>query len=62
VNGRFTVRLGLAFAAALAVGLLVPGPDEVAAALAALVFAAGCILQRLVPVDVWSALPSTRRA
>ena len=62
LNGRFLARLALAFAAALAAGLLVPGPDEVAAALAAVVFATLCIVQRLVPVDVWSAIPRTRRA
>jgi O-antigen/teichoic acid export membrane protein len=62
VNGRFVARLALAFAPALAAGLLVPGPDELAAALAAAVFAAGCIVQRLVPVDVWSAIPRMRRA
>ena len=62
LSGRFAARIALAFAAALAAGLLVPGPDEVAASVAAIVFAAGCIAQRLVPVDVWSAIPGRRRA
>jgi O-antigen/teichoic acid export membrane protein len=60
--GRFLARLALASVAAIAVGLALPGPDEVVAVVAAAVFAAGCIVQRLVPVDVWSALPSFRRA
>jgi hypothetical protein len=62
VNGRFLARVALAFAAALAAGLVVPGPDELAATLAGTIFAAGCIVQRLVPVDVWSAIPRMRRA
>jgi hypothetical protein len=62
VHGRFLARLALALAAATAIGLALPGPDEVVAVAAAMVFAAGCIVQRLVPVDVWSAIPSLRRA
>lgn len=61
LDGRFLARLALAFVAAIAVGLALPGPDEVVAVVVAAVFAAGCIVQRLVPVDVWSALPSFRR-
>jgi O-antigen/teichoic acid export membrane protein len=62
VDGRFLARLALALAAASAIGLALPGPDEVVAAVAAMVFSVGCIVQRLVPVDVWSAIPSLRRA
>jgi O-antigen/teichoic acid export membrane protein len=62
VHGRFLARLALALAAASAIGLALPGPDEVVAAVAAMVFSVGCIVQRLVPVDVWSAIPSLRRA
>lgn len=62
VHGRFLTRLALALAAATAIGLALPGPDEVVAVVAAMVFAAGCIVQRLVPVDVWSAIPGLRRA
>jgi O-antigen/teichoic acid export membrane protein len=62
LHGRFLARLALALGAATAIGLALPGPDEVAAVVAAAVFAAGCIVQRLVPVDVWSAIPSFRRA
>jgi O-antigen/teichoic acid export membrane protein len=62
MGGRFLVRLALALVAATAIGLALPGPDEVVALVAAIVFAAGCIVQRLVPVDVWSAIPSLRRA
>jgi O-antigen/teichoic acid export membrane protein len=62
LHGRFLARLALACVAGTAVGLAIPGPDEVAAVLAATVFAACCIGQRLVPVDVWSAIPGLRRA
>jgi O-antigen/teichoic acid export membrane protein len=62
LHGRFVVRLALAFGAAIAIGLGVPGPAEVAAAAAGAVFAAGCLVQRLVPVDIWSALPRFGRS
>jgi O-antigen/teichoic acid export membrane protein len=62
LHGRFLARLALAIAAATATGLATPGPDEVAAGLAAAVFALGCVMQRLVPVDVWSAIPRLGRA
>jgi O-antigen/teichoic acid export membrane protein len=58
----FLARLAVAVAAAAAVGVLVPASDAVAATLAAAVFAAACVIQRMVPVDVWSAIPRLNRA
>jgi hypothetical protein len=58
----FLARLAVGVAAAAAVGVLVPASDAVAASLAAAVFAAACVIQRMVPVDVWSAIPRTNRA
>jgi len=62
LNWSFLGRFGIALAAALAVGLAVPGTDAVAAAAAGAVFLAACVIQRMVPVDVWSAMPGVGRA
>jgi hypothetical protein len=62
LQGRFLARFAVAISAAIAVGLLLPVSDAVAAAAAAAVFATACALQRMVPVDVWSAIPTPRRA
>jgi len=62
VHRRFLARILAVFAAAVAAGLIVPGGDVVEATTAAVVFTFGCGALRLVPVDVWSALPALRRA
>jgi O-antigen/teichoic acid export membrane protein len=62
LHGGFLARFAVAICAAIAVGLLLPVGDEAAAGAAAVVFAAACGLQRMVPVDVWSAIPRPRRA
>jgi hypothetical protein len=62
LNTSFLARFGLALAAGAATGLAIPATDAVAAAVAAAVFAAACVVQRLVPVDVWSAIPRPGRA
>jgi O-antigen/teichoic acid export membrane protein len=57
IHGPFLVRLIGALGAAAAVGLLVPLPQLPAAILAAAVFASLCVAMRMVPVDVWRAIP-----
>jgi O-antigen/teichoic acid export membrane protein len=58
----FLLRLAAAGAASVAIGLLLPGSDAVVAAVAAAVFAGACVALRMVPVDVWSAIPRPGRA
>jgi O-antigen/teichoic acid export membrane protein len=62
LHGAFLGRLAIAFGAAALAGVAIPASDAVAATVAAAVFAAGCVLQRMVPVDVWSAIPRPGRA
>jgi O-antigen/teichoic acid export membrane protein len=62
LNGRFLARLALAAAVAAFAGLAVPGSDAVAGAVATVVFGAACLLQRMIPVDVWSAIPRPSRS
>jgi O-antigen/teichoic acid export membrane protein len=62
LNRSFLARIALVCALAVGAGLAVHGLGAVAsAAAAATVLVAGCIALRLVPVDVWSALPRMRR-
>jgi hypothetical protein len=58
----FLVRLAVAFSISVAVGLVLPASDAVAAVVSAALFAAGCVVQRLVPIDVWSAIPRLGRS
>jgi O-antigen/teichoic acid export membrane protein len=58
----FLVRLAVAFSISVAVGLVLPASDAVAAVVSAALFAAGCVVQRLVPIDVWSAVPRLGRS
>ena len=62
LNGRFLARLAVAFGVAALAGVAIPASDAVAAAVAATLFAAACIALRMVPVDVWSAIPRPGRA
>jgi O-antigen/teichoic acid export membrane protein len=62
LNRSFLARIALVCALAVGAGLAVHGLGAVAsAAAAATVLVAGCIALRLVPVDVWSAVPRMRR-
>ena len=62
VHRSFLLRLAAAGGAAVLVGLALPASDAVVAAVAAIVFAGACIALRMVPVDVWSAIPRPGRA
>jgi O-antigen/teichoic acid export membrane protein len=62
LNSRFLGRLALAFGVAALAGVAIPASDAVAAVVAATLFAAACVVQRMVPVDVWSAIPRPGRA
>jgi O-antigen/teichoic acid export membrane protein len=61
LNRGFLLRLAGASGAAIVVGLALPGSDAVVAAVAAVVFAGACVALRMVPVDVWSAIPRPGR-
>jgi hypothetical protein len=61
LNSRFLARLALAFGVAALAGVAIPASDAVAAVVAATLFAAACVVQRMVPVDVWSAIPRPGR-
>jgi len=62
LNAPFLARLAGAFAVAVGAGLAVPGGDAVAAAAAAATFVLACLVLRMVPIDVWSAIPRLGRA
>ena len=62
LNRGFVVRLAIASGAAILAGVAVPGTDAVAAAAAALLFAVACLALRMIPIDVWSAIPRLGRA
>jgi O-antigen/teichoic acid export membrane protein len=62
LNPSFLRRFALALAVALAAGLAAPGTDAVATTVTGVVFAAACVVQRMIPVDVWSAIPGVGRA
>jgi len=61
LNAPFLARLAGAFAVAVGAGLAVPGGDAVAAAAAAATFVLACLVLRMVPIDVWSAIPRLGR-
>ena len=61
LNAPFLARLAGAFAVSVAAGLAVPGGDAVAAAAAAVAFVLACLGLRMVPIDVWSAIPRLGR-
>jgi len=61
LNAPFLARLAGAFAVSVAAGLAVPGGDAVAAAAAAATFVLAYLVLRMVPIDVWSAIPRLGR-
>ncbi len=61
LNAAFLARFAAAFAVAGAAGLAVPGGDAVAAAAAAVTFVLACLVARMVPIDVWTAIPRPGR-
>jgi len=59
---RFLGRLATALGVAAAAGLLLPLTAGEAGVVSAVVFAGLCVALRMVPVDIWTAIPWPRRA